>query len=70
MKEQFILNFIPAFCPACGKETNIKNDKFSRSDFNSGCSFSCSCGVQYQRLDFEHVREKLEGLLDSYMLEE
>jgi L-rhamnose isomerase len=44
-----LFDFTPKACPNCGK--HIRWDKHSQNDYNVKCSFSCDCGMHYQKVN-------------------
>jgi hypothetical protein len=47
-----VYDFTPSFCPNCGTETGLeKSNSFGIkpvTDYRSGASFQCDCGLDYQ----------------------
>ena len=64
----FLISAYPDFCPCCGKDLRVADQKsrsFIWQDFSAGCSFSCECGAQYQKLTSK-MEDKVASELDSY----
>lgn len=68
----FLLTEYPKFCANCGSPKQTKDTpKYTLRDFEVGCSFSCSCGAQFQKIqDDTLVQLAEEGLLDEAIVEE
>ena len=46
-------DFIPGFCPNCGKAINLTGA--SLDDYYNGVSFTCDCGLAFQKGAFQKV---------------
>jgi ribosomal protein S27AE len=42
------LDFLPKFCPNCGREDIFNADHLGRADYYGGAAHSCSCGFRFQ----------------------
>lgn len=55
-----LFDFLPKFCPNCGREIELLRDK---TDYQSFCSFTCNkCRMLYQRAEMEHI---VKAAMDS-----
>ena len=50
------------FCPVCGADIRIKNDKLSMMDYMAGASHSCNCGFRYQKVTTEQIHQIAKDL--------
>lgn len=53
-----LFDFSPKYCPNCGEDMrHIDNDNdYTRAH----CSFTCGCGVQYQKADTDKILKAAE----------
>ena len=42
-----VMDFIPRFCPSCGKELNIHKEQYRKDDWHTGASQGCDCGLHF-----------------------
>jgi hypothetical protein len=56
MMKLALFNYIPAYCPNCGKSLESSfQDKLAKQDFYSGTSHSCDCGLKYAYVDTDTI---------------
>lgn len=54
-----LFNFIPNYCPLCGK--NIRPyGSLATADYLEGLSHTCSCGLHYQYIKDKTILDALE----------
>jgi hypothetical protein len=44
-----LFTFQPSFCPSCGKR--FEHSDYNAQDFTAYASFTCDCGLDYQRVN-------------------
>lgn len=66
-----LFNFIPYFCPGCGKTLPLRASRIDHAEYYDGVSHSCSCGLSFAYADKNILLDAAKeqgGDLNDYML--
>lgn len=56
-----LYDFIPSYCPHCGKELHIAADQCALYDWQHKNSFLCGCGLRYLRVDTDNALDAADA---------